>query len=187
MYCRKVTERQHPCFWMIMSETPWSLRAMAPPARRECDPMRLGSMPFLCNFRALAAYLITALMSAEVTEFQIPSLEMNSQITESSGPPFDRMWCTRHAAALMGPVSMSVCTRSWEMVSPILLFFLFVILRVTWLVVVRSWRGDQRGSTLPFLKSLISCTQNCTFRVARILRPLCVVKRGLVYSPTWRR
>ena len=70
-------------------------------------------------------------MSAEVIEFQILSSEMNLQMTASSEPLLERMWCIQQAVALMGPVLMLLRTRSWEMVSPILPFFWFVIFRVT--------------------------------------------------------
>lgn len=45
MYSRNVSDLHRPCFMIVVSLWPVSLRAMAPPARRECTPTRSGAIP----------------------------------------------------------------------------------------------------------------------------------------------
>ena len=76
MYCKNVIDVHLPCFWMIVSETPLSLSAIAPPARREWTPTRSASIPFLCRFSSLTLVLTPCCICAGVTVCQMPSLLM---------------------------------------------------------------------------------------------------------------
>lgn len=73
MYCKNVIDVQRPCFLIVVSETPWSFSAIAPPARREWTPTRSGSMPFLCSSRVFTDALTADLIWDAVTDVQFPS------------------------------------------------------------------------------------------------------------------
>ena len=45
IYCRNVSDVQRPCFIIVVSLSPLSFKAIAPPARNECTPTRFGVMP----------------------------------------------------------------------------------------------------------------------------------------------
>ena len=91
----------------------------------------------------MAVYWMMVLISAEVMEIQILSSVMNPQMTASSVPPLERMWCSGCATTLIGPVLMSQQIFLWVMVSPILPFFCLVILSVTWSDLSRIGRGER--------------------------------------------
>ena len=55
MYCVKVKEHQLPIFIIAVSSYPYNLRAMAPPARSECAPIKSGSIAFFCKSNDIAA------------------------------------------------------------------------------------------------------------------------------------
>jgi hypothetical protein len=175
-----------PCFWMMVSATPCSLSAIAPPALRECTPMRSTSMPFLCSSSCLTACLRPTLMCVGVIVCQVPFSSMNSEIRLLSLPPLDRIWCTCHANAVTGPC-VSFSTVSCIMVSPIRPFFWLVILRVHWSAVSSVSKDECRDSILLFLKFPMLPTVNCTVRVAQTVRPFLVMNLGAVYSHTLRR
>jgi len=92
MYWRNVMDVQRPCFWMVVSETPCSFRAMAPPARSECTPTRSGSMPFLSSSKALTDARTAFRIWVEVTENHFPLSSMKSQSRLSAVPPFVSTW-----------------------------------------------------------------------------------------------
>ena len=56
MYIKNVSEDHRPSFMIVVSSWPLSLSAMAPPARKECTPIRSGSMPCSCRFRSFTAW-----------------------------------------------------------------------------------------------------------------------------------
>eukprot|EP00957_Ditylum_brightwellii_P089760 6836380-Ditylum_brightwellii.AAC.1 len=71
---------------MVVSDLPLSFSAMAPPARRECTPIRSGSMPFLCRPSVLTALRMVPIMASGVTAFKI-LLFANKHKRESVVPP----------------------------------------------------------------------------------------------------
>ena len=67
MYIKKVSEDHRPIFLMSSRSAPANLRAIAPPARRECDPTRDGVMSLLCKPNSRTAALMACRMSLSVT------------------------------------------------------------------------------------------------------------------------
>ena len=53
--------------WMVVSETPWSFKAIAPPAWSEWTSMRSESIPFSYKFGAFALWRTARSMSRAVT------------------------------------------------------------------------------------------------------------------------
>ena len=91
MYWMNVIDIHLPCFLIMVSETPWSLSAIAPPARKECTPMRSGSSPFSFSLRVRTAVRMPVLMSFGVMGFHSCSCVNTSQRRESPVPPLVRM------------------------------------------------------------------------------------------------
>ena len=102
MYCRKVSDVQRPCFIIVVSLSPESFSAIAPPARNECTPTRSGLMPDLCRLRFRTASLIVVRMFVALTCVHL--LWYMSHMSLFVVPPLARMWCTRRAQALTGHV-----------------------------------------------------------------------------------
>ena len=182
MYCRNVMEVHRPCFFIIVSATPCSLRAMAPPARRECTPMRSGSIPFSCRLSSVTQCLSPVRMFDGVMFLHSPSSVQKSEMRLLSVPPLWMMWCIRRAVAFTGQCRWCAA-HSCVIVSPILPFFWFEIFSVHWSAVQSSVRDAvYRVSCLPSLKNPTSQTLNCLVRVAFV-----ALLRGRVYSPTLNR
>lgn len=77
MYWRNVMDVQRNCFWIMVSETPCSFCAIAPPARRECTPTRSGSMPFSSNLRVFTLTCTPCLIWDAVMVFHTPAYSCN--------------------------------------------------------------------------------------------------------------
>ena len=128
MYMRKVRPDHRPCFMMIVSLTLCSFIAIAPPARRECAPIKSGSIHCLSMMRS--NFVITRIClttSEDWTQSHVPSGWQNLQRSESPLPPFDRIWCTRLTNAWVGPFGIASCMMQYS-IRP---FFWACILSVT--------------------------------------------------------
>ena len=90
MYICQVLDDHRPIFWMVESLYPMSFRAIAPPALRECDPTRSGSMPWRCSLREETAARVDATMSELVTAVHLPCWK-TSHMRLSSVPPCCRI------------------------------------------------------------------------------------------------
>ncbi len=123
IYIRNVNPDHRPCFMMMVSATPWSLRAIAPPARREWAATRSGSIPFLSRPHALTERLMDVIISEEVIYSQSEEeVRLYWQMRDSLLPPCETMWCARLASAWVGPVEV-LSMASWNIVWPIRPFF----------------------------------------------------------------
>ena len=183
MYWNQVAEDHRPIFWIVVSVSPWSLRAMAPPAWRECVPIRSGSMPWCCSLRYCAPFCSVFQTLVLVTDDHVVSVFI-AQSSMSSLPPWDRMWWTRLARAATAPFCPVV---SWCMVWPMWPFFWLDILSVAQSALTSSSSGDLRASCLLSLKNPTLPTLNWRVCVACFHCPLTCTFLGEVYSPTWRR
>ena len=63
IYWRKVNEVHLPIFIIVVSDAPLSLRAIAPPALKECTPTRSGVIPACVRSRFATAFLRCCIMS----------------------------------------------------------------------------------------------------------------------------
>ena len=107
IYCKNVIDVHLPCFWMMVSKTPYILSAIAPPAQREWTPTRSASMPFLCRLSCCMLVWTPCLICAGVIVCQMLSLSMKSERRFDSLPLLDRVGCICLAKALTGPWSSS--------------------------------------------------------------------------------
>ena len=103
MYCRNVRDVQRPCFIMVVSLSPVSLSAIAPPARREWTPTKTGLIPDRWSLRLRTAIRMVVRKLVAVTCVHL-LLWKTSHISFEVFPPLDKMWCTLRAQALTGQV-----------------------------------------------------------------------------------
>ena len=91
IYSRKVSDDHRPIFLIVVSASPMSLRAIAPPARKEWTPMRSGSIPLRCKLRVCAAFRTVCNISGGVIGTHLfVSGDQTSQIKLLGPPPFER-------------------------------------------------------------------------------------------------
>ena len=154
-------------------------RAMAPPARRECAPMRSGSMPLSSSLSDLAADLTAATISL-LWISDHTSLWKTSQRRFSSEPLLTRMWWTLRARDATAP---PLPVPSWWSVWPMRPFFWLDIFSVAASAFRSFARVDRLGRILPSLQKPTSATRNWTVLVARTIFPFRLTFLGLVYSP----
>src|SRR4051812_42687880 len=70
-YMRKALEVQRPCLQIVAVSAPFSFRAMAQPAQRECKLTMAGMKPCAARLRELIASFRTRLMSDAKTWCQV--------------------------------------------------------------------------------------------------------------------
>ena len=66
IYMRKVSLFQRPIFFIVLWATPLRYMAIAPPARRLCEPTRAGDKPLRARPRVVTARRIALVMSTGV-------------------------------------------------------------------------------------------------------------------------
>ena len=168
MYWRNVRPDQWLRFIMVVSDSPWSLSAIAPPARSECTPTMLGSIPLLSRRKVLTLFRMPDIMSVRVTEHNSSSC-VYMHISAVSVPLLESIWYIRLASALTGQWSSMM--HSWWMVCPIFPFFWFEIFSVADSAANKTFRGRFLSSCCWFFQKPTSWTLNWMVRVARTNRP----------------
>ena len=118
-------------FWMLESANPMSLRSMDPPACKEWDHIKSGSILWDWRLR----YFATTMTAATMSELWIGAhclLLKTSQMRLDSEPPLPSMWRTRRARAATAPFGSVVSWwRVWP-VHPIFWLLIFQVTALTW-------------------------------------------------------
>jgi len=179
MYICHVSDVHLPNFLIVESLYRMILSAMAPPARRECAPIKSGSIPLSCRLSDFVAVRTALTISWLSTECHL-LLMHTSQMRFLPFPPLEMMWCTLLATAATAPPGP---VDSWCSVCPVRPFFWLEILIVHESAVSKMWSGESLGRIFPSFQNPISCIWNCLVLVACTIFPFRLILRGFVYSP----
>ena len=153
---------------------------MSPPARRECAPIRSGSMPCSCILSDFVAVCTHCTISGWEIAYQTFGGVKTSQNNRWSDPAFDRIWCTLRASAASAP---SDPVDSWWRVCPMRPFFWFVIFNVAESAWSKICNGQLRFRIFLSRKKPTSQTRNWRVRVAGTHTPFFWIFLAFVYSP----
>ena len=114
-------------FFMVESANPVSFRSMVPPACKEWDPIKYGSIPLDWRLRYFADTLTAAIMP-ELWTYAHCLLSNTSQMRFDSDPLLLSMWCTCQARAVTAPFGPVI---SWWIFYPVRPFFCLIIFKFT--------------------------------------------------------
>jgi len=178
MYSIKVVLVHRPARWISKVECFVIYRAIAPPARSECDPTLSGSNPFL-SLRMIRMASFTALITSVLCTCCHLSflLIRNVQIRVDGVAPLRTMLMALVTSAQTGQQVLSPSSTWCDIVTPSCLPFF-------WLSIVSDTRSTLFAYlwsllgwiTFPFAKNFMSPSQNCCVR--------CTLHPWWVYSPT---
>ena len=170
IYVSQVVEDHLPIFIMVLSSTPASFRAMAPPARSECALILSTVYPQWYNPVRRAACRMAEVMSRAVICRPAPK----RLIGVGGGAWISIISWTIFARHLTGQKEPTQA--EWCMVLPRCPFFWLSTKRVAPSAVSSNSKGAVWSMRVPFFQSRMSCRRNCTVRVR-------LLAEGIQYSP----